>query len=324
MFKGYRLTYITIAIIASIIISNIAGLSKSSPKEQDTGNPGIETVKDSESSRQTKQKRQQRNRKKNYSNYERERARRTEAAHSADESYRHEQQNINAANDAIDLPLSPEGLPEQILYRTAYVVSYNKETLIPNWVAWRLTAERATGQLKRRGNPFHEDTDVPSPRANNNDYRGSGWSRGHMYPAGDSKWNNDAMYESFLLSNICPQNRNLNSGVWNQIEITCRRWAEKYGDIYIVTGPVFLNKEHEAIGENEVIVPEAFFKVVVYLGKNPKGIGFICRNTDGDQKKDFYVNSIQQVERITKYKFFPNLPEEQAAKIKSQANIKDW
>jgi endonuclease G len=68
------------------------------------------------------------------------------------------------------------------------------------------------------------------------------------------------MYESFLLSNVCPQHPTLNSGVWNQIEIACRTWAERYGDIYIVSGPVFYNQEHETIGSNKVVVPEAFFK----------------------------------------------------------------
>ena len=88
-------------------------------------------------------------------------------------------------------------------------------------------------------------TDVPKPRVNNYDYKGSGWSRGHMCPAGDNKWNRDAMYETFLYSNVCPQHPRLNSGDWNEIEMACRRWAEKYGDVYIVCGPVFLRQEHE-------------------------------------------------------------------------------
>ena len=132
------------------------------------------------------------------------------------------------------------------------------------------------------------------------------------------------MYESFLLSNVCPQHPTLNSGVWNQIEIACRTWAERYGEIYIVSGPVFYNQEHETIGPNEIVVPEAFFKVILCLNGKPKGIGFVCRNTGNSEKKELYVNSISQVERITKIKFFPNLKEPVAEKVKYDAEIEKW
>ena len=228
------------------------------------------------------------------------------------------------AQEEVGTPILQQDVPEQILYRKGYVVSYNKDTRLPNWVAWHLTSSHTTGEQKRPNNAFHEDLDVPIPRATNFDYKDSGWSRGHLCPAGDNKWDPEAMYESFLLSNVCPQHPTLNSGVWNQIEITCRTWAERYGDIYIVSGPVFYNQEHETIGSNKVVVPEAFFKVVICLNGEPKGIGFICRNTGGSEKKDLYVNTISQVERITKIKFFPNLQEHIAEKLKSDANIEKW
>ena len=73
------------------------------------------------------------------------------------------------------------------------------------------------------------------------------------------------------------------------------------------------------------MVPEAFFKVILCLNdKNPKGIGFICRNTDGNRKKDLYVNSIKQVERVTGMTFFPNMSDDVKDKVKNSANIDDW
>ena len=226
---------------------------------------------------------------------------------------------------SIDIPSPLNGLSEQILYRKAYIASYNKDTRIPNWVAWHLTDEHTYGDVKRPGNAWHEDLDVLPPRASIADYKGSGWTRGHMCPAGDNKWDGNAMYESFLFTNCCPQNANLNSGTWNQIEISCRRWAETYGDIYIVCGPILFRQEHEMIGENKIVVPEAFFKVIVCLNKgHEKGIGFICRNTDGNRKKDLYVNSIRQVERITGMTFFPHLSATVADKVKNEADINDW
>ena len=228
------------------------------------------------------------------------------------------------AQEEVGIPILQQDVPEQILYRKGYVASYNKDTRLPNWVAWHLSSNHTTGEQKRPNNAFHEDLDVPLPRATNFDYKDSGWSRGHLCPAGDNKWDPDAMYESFLLSNVCPQHPSLNSGVWNQIEIACRSWAERYGEIYIVSGPVFYNQEHETIGSNKVVVPEAFFKVVICLNAEPKGIGFVCKNTNGSEKKYLYVNTISQVECITKIQFFPNLQESVAEKVKSTADIEKW
>lgn len=223
----------------------------------------------------------------------------------------------------ICMPKPLVGISEQVIQKTSYIVSYNKDTKIPNWVAWHLTAEHTDGPVRRMSN-FYEEESVARPRATLEDYRGSGWSRGHMCPAGDNKWSETAMYESFSLVNVCPQNANLNSGLWNSIEIDCRRWARQYGDIYIVCGPVFLNHEHETIGANNVFVPEAFFKVVLCLNGTPKALGFICRNADGNRKRDLYYNSIDQVERITGYDFFPALPDELEDCIESVVDINLW
>ena len=225
---------------------------------------------------------------------------------------------------SVGLPHLRKGDAGKILVRKGYIASYNKEWKIPNWVAWHLTRDHVTGEARRPGAAFHEDPDVARPRATLNDYKATTWSRGHMCPAGDNKWSKEAMYESFLLSNICPQDRGLNNGVWNQIELTCRKWAEQYGDIYIVCGPIVYRGEHKYIGANKVLVPEAFFKVVLCLGKHPKGIGFVVKNTNVKGKKDMWVNSISQVERITELTFFPNLDKSQSKKVKSGADLAEW
>lgn len=213
--------------------------------------------------------------------------------------------------------------PSQILKRHSYVVSYNYQRKCPNWVFWKLTREHADGKVKRPDYAFHEDMEVPAPRAELSDYRGSGYDRGHMCPAGDNKWNADVMYESFLLSNVCPQDKQLNSGVWNQIEIKCRYWAKKYGSLYIVCGPVYLGKENRYIGTNRVSVPDAFFKVVLCLNER-RGIGFICLNSAGKWSDVCHVYSIREIERITGYTFFPCLPFDIAQQVKNKAKMKLW
>ena len=231
--------------------------------------------------------------------------------------------SVKIPNSSIEIPSSPTDIQEQILVRKAYTVSYNKETKCPNWVAWELTSSHADGDLPR-DSKYYEDDEVPLPRATNEDYRGSGWTRGHMCPAGDNKWDADAMRESNLLTNMCPQHASLNSGLWNVIERDCRKWAKAYGDLYIVCGPVLLNREHETIGINKVVVPEAFFKVILRLSPEPAAIGFVVRNNEGKKKKDQFINTVDDVERITGMDFFPALPDSIENIVEAYANLNDW
>lgn len=219
---------------------------------------------------------------------------------------------------------TPDGVPEQMLRRTGYTASYNKATKLPNWVAWHLTADRTTGPAKRSGVDFQADMDVPAPRAEDSDYYGSGYDRGHMCPAADNKYSEKAMEESFLFTNMCPQNGNLNRGDWNEMEQACRRWAKEYGGVYIVCGPILYKGKHKTIGKNKVVVPEAFFKVVLRTGENPKAIGFIYKNAEGNRPKGDYVNTVDEVERITGIDFFPSLPDDVENKVEATADIADW
>lgn len=228
------------------------------------------------------------------------------------------------ADDKLVMQTSPKGTPEQILKRTGYVASYNKTTLLPNWVAWHLTAERTEGSAKRSGVDFAEDTEVPEPRATDWDYYNSGYDRGHMCPAADNKWSKKAMEESFLFTNMCPQNGNLNRGDWNEMEMACRKWAKKYGDLYIVCGPILYKGKHKTIGKNKLVVPEAFFKVVLRTGDNPQAIGFIYKNTSGNRPKDSYVNTVDEVERITGIDFFPSLPDDVEKKVEAECDLGLW
>lgn len=225
--------------------------------------------------------------------------------------------------EQVEIPEPLKNGKEIILHRRGYVVSYNAELKIPNWVAWHLTANHTDGDVKRF-NSYLEDEELPYPRATPDDYKGSGWSHGHMCPAGDNKWDRKAMQETFLMTNMCPQDASLNSGLWNRIEMDSRKWAKKYGDVYVVCGPVLLNREHETIGKNKVVVPEAFFKVILCLQGNPKAIGFIVRNNGGKKKRDHCINTVDDVERITGMNFFPSLPDEIENEVEAYANFNDW
>ena len=236
--------------------------------------------------------------------------------------------NAFAQSNNLEIPAPQKGKKELILKRKNYTLSFNKNTNTPNWVAWRLDKKKLQERVSRKGYKFLPDPNLNQRQAVvTQDYARSGYDRGHMCPAGDSKWSGEAMKESFYMTNICPQHPNLNGGDWNELEEACRRWAAK-GPLYIVCGPIFYKKEKpEYIGkEHQIRVPEAFFKVIlagVEKGK-PRAIGFIYKNTAGNRPLDAYVNSIDQVERITGYDFFPNLPDKIEAEVEKKYNLNLW
>ena len=179
----------------------------------------------------------------------------------------------------VGYPVIPDSIPDKLLQRYCYTVSYNANTRQPNWVMWQLTEDHVMRRRDGVWNEYRDDSELPSEiRSTLDDYASSGYDRGHMCPGGDCNWDDGGRDETFLLSNMCPQNSNLNRGDWKEIEIACRKWAKQYDNIYIVCGPIFFkSQEHEKIGPHQVPVPEAFFKVILYVeSSNPKGIGFIC------------------------------------------------
>lgn len=228
--------------------------------------------------------------------------------------------------DNLLFPASLQNVPELILHRKGYTVSYNQELKIPNWVAWELTPEKLI-ERESRTDKFLPDPNLPEHEAvTTDDYKGAGLDRGHMCPAGDNRWHWKAMQESFYMTNICPQNHNLNRGDWKELEEACRKWAKEEGKIYIICGPILYQQKHRTIGKkHKVAVPEAFFKVILSIsGNSPKAIGFIYKNTSGNHPLDSYVNSVDEIERITDIDFFPSLPDEIEKKVEASYNLSLW
>lgn len=222
----------------------------------------------------------------------------------------------------LEIPQFTKERSEVILSRKGYTVSYNSKNKIPNWVAWQLTPDRLEERCSRT-NKFLPDPDIKHA-VTTDDYKGARIDRGHMCPAGDNRWNKQAMIESFYMTNICPQDHNLNRGDWKELEEACRLWANKEGRIYIVCGPILYNQKHRTISKKQIVVPEAFFKVILCMGKNPRAIGFIYKNTSGNHPLDAYVNSVDEVERITGIDFFPSLPDDVEKRVEKQYNIDLW
>lgn len=223
-----------------------------------------------------------------------------------------------------ELPLTPSHLTEEVVVHKGYTASYNQDYLIPNWVAYELTVKEIKGKATRN-NQFVEDPDLKGKSATDKDYYSSGYDRGHMAPAGDMKWDTQAMDESFYFSNICPQAPNLNRGVWRILEEALRERVRQDSAILIVCGPIVDDRQKKRIGKNKVRVPQSFFKVIVTPYSDPiKGIGFIFPNDDCPEKLSTYAVPIDEVERITGIDFFHKLPKAIEEKVESECQFDEW
>lgn len=221
-------------------------------------------------------------------------------------------------DNRLEIPIMRSNIGGQILKRKGYTLSYNADYKTSQWVAWELTRKETKGK-EGRTDKFLPDPDVLGAKAYTSDYTKSGYDRGHMAPAADMKWSRQAMEESFFMSNICPQNPNLNRGDWNDLEEKSRQWAKKYGAVYIACGPIYDTKRPKRIGNNKVAVPDAFYKVIlINEKKNPKAIGFIFPNKAGHKPLKKYIVTVDSVEKRTNIDFFPTLPDEIENRIEAE------
>ncbi len=202
----------------------------------------------------------------------------------------------------------PKSSSGEIVVHKGFALSYDEDHEQAEWTAHELTRENLDKEWNQRVDNFLPDKAVRTGSATPNDYRGSGYDRGHLVPAADLAWDLTAMEETFLLSNISPQSGNFNKGIWRELEELTRTWAKKYGHLYVITGPVLSIEPKGSIGENEVSVPVAFYKVLLdYKSSNPKGIAFVIPNEVSYEPLFDYCASIDEVEELTGLDFFPDL-----------------
>ena len=226
----------------------------------------------------------------------------------------------------LELPGKLKGIPERIISHYAYTLSFNREHNQPNWVAWELTNKETNGHIQR-SNDFIPDPMIPVPhQVTTEDYKGSGYDRGHMAPAADMKWSGKAMTECFYMSNMCPQHGSLNSGPWSTLEKACRRWAVQEGSVYIVCGPVFKGNKQKKIGKDiKITVPDGFFKVVLSMKKDKeKAIGFYYTNKSGKQPMSKTATTVDAIEEMTGMDFFVNIPDKLEKRIEATYSLKAW
>ena len=134
------------------------------------------------------------------------------------------------------------------------------------------------------------------------------------------------MAETFYFTNICPQDETLNAGDWQYLEKKVRQWANRYGSVWVVTGPIVGENRYGTIGDREVVVPDSFFKAL--LVRKPNGsysaIAFVMDNDDGRYYLKDCLMDINDLESLTGFDFFPGLDDKIEEKVESTVRLSDW
>lgn len=237
-----------------------------------------------------------------------------------------ERASITPLPKGSELPQLKRKRTEQIIQHEGYTVSYNADYRIANWVAYVLTDKEARSDKAERQNKFVVDPLVKGASATNEDYTRTGYDRGHLAPAGDMKWSEKAMRESFYLSNITPQKPGLNRGIWKELEEQIRLWARENGAVLIATGPVIPDEELNRLGKNRVGVPRQFYKVLCMVVNNQlEGVGFLFENRDyGTTPLRQMMVPIDRVEQVTGIDFFPALPDDEERQMEATVHTDLW
>lgn len=222
---------------------------------------------------------------------------------------------------------------DQIIRHEGYTLRYRNEYKGADWVAYPLLDYEISGDAERKYEQFQPDLSVLNGTALSSDYTRSGYDRGHLAPAGDFKFSQRIMRETFFMSNIAPQVPQFNRGIWKELEEQVRRWAIRDNGLYVVTGPV-LKPGLPTLGRaNEISIPEKFYKVILYCnnsataGPQIRMIGFLLNNEPSDRSIKQFVVSVNSIEQETGIDFFPKLPDdlEQKLESKNQSDmIAEW
>ncbi len=218
------------------------------------------------------------------------------------------------------LPTSTTGT---IVSHQHYSLSYSEKHEQAEWVAYELKKGHLSKNDFKRPY-FEQDKKVGSLSADWRNYKKSGYDRGHLCPAGDRRFTQDAYEETFLTSNVTPQNHEFNSGIWNDLEQKVRYWAQRYDGVYVVTGGV-LSGDLKSIGYEAVSVPKYFYKIILdKSAKDTKIIAFLMEGKDSNKPLKEFVVSVDEVEKRTGIDFFPKLDDKVETKLEASATTKGW
>ena len=223
-----------------------------------------------------------------------------------------------------NLSFGVPGKADIIIDRPGYALGYIEYHEQPAWVIYIMTKAEATSKAAKRTNKFRSDPEIPAGSATTEDYRRSGYDRGHLAPAADMAFSGQTMADSFFMSNMSPQKPAFNRGIWKDLEALVRYFAITERKIVVVTGPIFPKKKSVTIGTNQVTVPTHYYKVIFDLTPPQKMIGFILPNECSDEPLAAFAVTVDVVEKATGLNFFSRVTKEEQEGLERTISVKAW
>ncbi len=224
-------------------------------------------------------------------------------------------------NETSGFSYLPTSTTNAVYEHKGYTFSYVEAHEQSEWVAYEL--EDGKWKYANLERPlFEQDPIVKTESAHWRNYKKSGYTKGHLCPAGDRKQSQELFDETFFTSNASPQLYDFNAGVWNRLENKVRYWAGKYDGIYVITGGV-LSDDLETIGSEEVSVPKYFYKVLLTKDKT-RMIAFLVPHEKSNQPLYEFVISVDELEQKTGIDFFPKLDDATENKLEASKDYKGW
>ncbi len=214
---------------------------------------------------------------------------------------------------------------DTLIRHSYYTLSYSEQHEQPKWVAYELKPEMLYKVVERKNN-FREDPFVLTGSATYDDYSSDpNYDAGHMLCSRNMQFSCEAMDETFFMSNMSPQHKDLNRIRWAHLESLERSMVERNGSLYVVCGPVLKNITKTIGVTNQVSVPDYYFKVILeYDSLSTKCIGFLMPNEKCPLPLESYVVSVDSIESITGLDFFHNIPDEIEIKIEALVDKSKW
>ena len=217
----------------------------------------------------------------------------------------------------------PSAAREKVAH-LAFTLNYDHDHKNARWVAYELTPDRLVNCAQRDSHRFVVDIKLSERSADPNDYKNTGYDRGHLVPAGDMKWSEEVMRQSFITSNITPQTPSMNRGRWSMLETLVRAWAMESEQTFIITGPV-LNEHLDQLPGSPISIPDYHYKVILSKKNNQwRGIGFLMDQAPVGMQLEAFVFPIREIENLTGINFFPHLSKIESRTLEEAVQLPQW
>ena len=224
------------------------------------------------------------------------------------------------SGDSAFIPTSVKG---KQYWKLHYCISYSDDDRLSEWVAYELKVSELIKSASRDNKRFEQDKKVVNG-VRHNEYRNSGYDRGHLVPAADMVFSEEAMTESFLMSNVAPQLPSFNRGIWSELEREVRRWTRDKGALYVVTGCCW-DEASDRMQRTAIPVPNYYYKALFDTNKKSRGmIVFLLPHGDLRNSVFDYVITVDSLERLTLVDFFHQLPDDIENELESQVLTRLW